>query len=336
MKMSERRTVSVWGDGGWGTALALLLHGYGHDVRLWSTFPGYAGELRRRRENVKFLPGVELPTDLLITASEAEALEGAELALSAVPTRYLRATLRRLRPFLPPGLSVVSCTKGLELRRLRRPSEIVSEVLGVKRVAVLSGPSHAEEVARGLPASLVVASRWRRLAEEVQGILSGPSFRVYTSRDVVGVELGAAVKQIIALAAGISDGLGLGDNAKAALMTRGMVEIARLGVALGAQRKTFAGLSGMGDLITTCISPHSRNRAVGEAVGRGGSLSEVVGKMEMVAEGVDATRAVRSLAHKLSVEMPITEQVYQVLFRSKDPLRAVSDLMLRQPKPEHR
>ncbi|MCK4299906.1 MAG: NAD(P)H-dependent glycerol-3-phosphate dehydrogenase, partial [Planctomycetes bacterium] len=195
---------------------------------------------------------------------------------------------------------------------------------------------HAEEVARGLPASVVAASRWRRLAQRVQGLLSGPTFRVYTGRDVVGVELGAAVKQIIAVAAGICDGLGLGDNAKAALMTRGMVEIARLGVALGAQRKTFAGLSGIGDLITTCISRHSRNRAVGEAVGRGRSLNDVLGEMEMVAEGVDATRAVRGLARKLGVEMPITEQVYQVLFRGKEPLRAVTDLMLRQAKPEHR
>ena len=324
------------GDGGWGTALALLLHGYGHRVRLWSAFPQYAEELRRRRENVKFLPGVELPTDLRITASERETVDGVELALIAIPTRYLRQVLRRFRPVVPTSLPVVSGTKGLELRTLRRPSEVAVEVLGSRRVAVLSGPSHAEEVARGLPASVVAASRWRRLAEGVQQLLSGPTFRVYTSRDMVGVELGAAVKQIIAVAAGICDGLGLGDNAKAALMTRGMAEIARLGVALGAQRKTFTGLSGIGDLITTCISRYSRNRAVGEAVGRGRLLSKVVGEMEMVAEGVDASSAVRGLARTLGVEMPITEQVYQVLFRRKEPLQAVTDLMLRQPKPEHR
>lgn len=334
--MSDRRSVAVLGDGGWGTALALLLYGYGHDVRLWSAFPEYAAELRRRRENVKFLPGITLPAGLRVTASGREALTGVDLAVVAVPTRYLRRTLRRLRPAVPQDLPVVSGTKGLEGRTLKRPSEVVVEVLGVKRVAVLSGPSHAEEVARGLPASVVAASRWRRLAQRVQELLSGPTFRVYTSSDVVGVELGAAVKQIIAVAAGIGDGLGLGDNAKAALMTRGMVEIARLGVALGAQRKTFAGLSGIGDLITTCISRHSRNRAVGEAVGRGRSLNDVLGEMEMVAEGVDATRAVRGLARKLGVEMPITEQVYQVLFRGKEPLRAVTDLMLRQAKPEHR
>ena len=316
--------------------MALLLYGYGHDVRLWSAFPGYAEELCRRRENVKFLPGIRLPAGLRVTASGREALTGVDLAVVAVPTRYLRRTLRRLRSAVPRDLPVVSGTKGLEGRTLKRPSEVVVEVLGVKRVAVLSGPSHAEEVARGLPASVVAASRWRRLAQRVQGLLSGPTFRVYTGRDVVGVELGAAVKQIIAVAAGICDGLGLGDNAKAALMTRGMVEIARLGVALGAQRKTFAGLSGIGDLITTCISRHSRNRAVGEAVGRGRSLNDVLGEMEMVAEGVDATRAVRGLARKLGVEMPITEQVYQVLFRGKEPLRAVTDLMLRQAKPEHR
>ena len=333
--MSDGRAVAVLGDGGWGTALALLLHGYGHQVRLWSAFPQYAEELRRRRENVKFLPGVELPTDLRITASERETVDGVELALIAIPTRYLRQVLRRFRPVVPTSLPVVSGTKGLELRTLRRPSEVVTEVLGSRRVAVLSGPSHAEEVARGLPASVVAASRWRRLAGQVQELLSGPTFRVYTSRDVVGVELGAAVKQIIALAAGICDGLGLGDNAKAALMTRGMAEIARLGVALGAQRKTFGGLSGIGDLITTCISRHSRNRAVGEAVGRGRPLGEVVGEMVMVAEGVDATRGVRTLARRAGVEMPITEQVYQVLFRGKDPLQAVSDLMLRRPKREH-
>ena len=314
----------------------MLLYGYGHDVRLWSAFPRYAEELRRRRENVKFLPGVRLPPGLSITASGREALADVELAVVAVPTRYLRRTLRRLRSALPGDVPVVSGTKGLEGRTLKRPSEVVAEVLGVKRVAVLSGPSHAEEVARGLPASVVAASRWRRLAEGVQQLLSGPTFRVYTSRDVVGVELGAAVKQIIAVAAGICDGLGLGDNAKAALMTRGMAEIARLGVALGAQRKTFTGLSGIGDLITTCISRYSRNRAVGEAVGRGRLLSKVVGEMEMVAEGVDASSAVRGLARTLGVEMPITEQVYQVLFRRKEPLQAVTDLMLRQPKPEHR
>ena len=333
--MSDGRAVAVLGDGGWATALALLLHGYGHQVRLWSAFPLYAEELRRRQENVKFLPGVELPTDLRITTSERETVNGVELALIAIPTRYLRQVLRRFRPVVATDVPIVSGTKGLELRTLRRPSEVALEVLGSRRVAVLSGPSHAEEVARGLPASVVAASRWRRLAGQVQELLSGPTFRVYTSRDVVGVELGAAVKQIIALAAGICDGLGLGDNAKAALMTRGMAEIARLGVALGAQRKTFGGLSGIGDLITTCISRHSRNRAVGEAVGRGRPLGEVVGEMVMVAEGVDATRGVRTLARRAGVEMPITEQVYQVLFRGKDPLQAVSDLMLRRPKREH-
>lgn len=336
MEARRRWSVAVLGDGGWGTALAVLLCGYGHDVRLWSAFPRYAEELRRRRRNVKFLPGVPLPADLRITASVREALEGVQMVLEAVPSRYLRRTLGRLRAAWPGGLPMVSCTKGVEIRTLKRPTEVITEVLGVKRVAALSGPSHAEEVARGLPASVVAASRHRAVAEAVQQLLSGPTFRVYTSTDVVGVELGGAVKNIIALAAGICDGLGLGDNAKAALMTRGMVEIARLGVALGAQHKTFSGLSGIGDLITTCISPYSRNRAVGEAIGRGRSLDEVTQEMEMVAEGVDTVRAVRRLARRLQVEMPITEQVYEVLFRGKDPLRAVTDLMLRRPKPEHR
>ena len=324
------------GDGGWGTGLAVLLRGYGHDVRLWSHFPEYAEELRRRRENVKFLPGVPLPKDLYITASAEDALAGVGLVLFAIPSRYLRRTLRRVRRPFDPKLPVVSCTKGLEYRTLKRPSEIAAEVLGARRIAVLSGPCHAEEVARQLPATVVVASRSRRLAEMVQQVLSGPTFRVYTSGDVLGVEFAAAVKQIIGVAAGICDGLGLGDNAKAALMTRGVVEMARLGVALGARRKTFAGLAGIGDLIATCVSPYGRNRAVGEAIGRGRSLKEVTATMAMVAEGVDATRAVRSLARELGVEMPITEQVYRVLFRGKDPLQAVTDLMLREPKPEHR
>jgi len=334
--VSLRRTVAVLGDGGWGTALSLVLHDHGHEVRLWSAFPEYAEELRHRRENLKFLPGVALPRELCITASGQEALEGSELALVAIPTRYLRRVLRRLKSAVEADLPVVSCTKGLEYRTLKRPSEIVGEVLGVEGIVVLSGPSHAEEVARGLPASVVAASRFRRLAELAQEVLSGPRFRVYTSRDVLGVEFGAAVKNIIAVAAGICDGLGLGDNAKAALMTRGMVEMARLGAALGASRQTFSGLSGMGDLITTCISPHGRNRAVGEAIGRGRLLKEVMDEMDMVAEGVDATKAVRKLAGKLGVEMPITEEVYQVLFRGKDPLAGVTDLMLREPKPEHR
>jgi len=334
--MGDRRSVAVLGDGGWGTGLAVLLGGYGHDVRLWSYFPDYAEELRRRRENVRFLPGVTLPEEVQVTASPEKALGGVELVFFAIPSRYLRRSLRRVRRAVDPGLPVVSCTKGLEYRTLKRPSQIAVEVLRATRVAVLSGPCHAEEVARGLPATVVVASRSRQLARTVQQVLSGPTFRVYTSRDVVGVEYAAAVKQIVAVAAGICDGLGLGDNAKAALMTRGMVEMARLGVALGAQRKTFAGLAGIGDLITTCTSRHGRNRAVGEQIGRGRSLEEVVGKMEMVAEGVDASRAVRRLARKLGVEMPIGEQVYQVLYRGKDPLQAVTDLMLRRPKSEHR
>ncbi|MFH1022312.1 MAG: NAD(P)H-dependent glycerol-3-phosphate dehydrogenase [Planctomycetota bacterium] len=326
--------VVIVGDGGWGTALAALLSWKGRAVTLWSAFPDYAAEVARTRENQKFLPGIRIPAAVKIAVDPAEALAGATWAVFAVPTPFLRAVAERFpRPF-PRAVRVVSVVKGLEERTLRRPSEILTEALGIRRVAVLSGPSHAEEVARGLPAAVVIASKSAALAREGQELFRTASFRVYTSRDVTGVELGGGLKNVIGLAAGIADGLDLGDNAKAAMLTRGVVEMARLGVALGAKRETFLGLSGIGDLITTSVSRHGRNHRVGEAIGRGKKLADILKDMEQVAEGVRTCLAVLTLAKRRGVAMPITEEVVRILHEGKNPRRAVMDLMTREPRAE--
>lgn len=326
--------VAVIGDGGWGTALALLLAGKGRTVRLWGAFPDYVDEMRRRRENVRFLPGIPLLEAVELADDLAAAVAGAELIVAAVPTQFLRGVLRRLLPLAPRGVPVVSVAKGIENRTLLRPTQVIASVLGRVPLAALSGPSHAEEVARGLPATVTVASRSPELARRVQQAFMTGRFRVYTTRDVVGVELGGAVKNVVAIAAGICDGLGLGDNAKAALLTRGLAEMMRLGVAMGARRETFAGLAGIGDLITTCTSPYGRNRAVGVAIAQGKTLAEIVAATPMVAEGVKTTLSVRALARRHRVQMPITAQVYQVLFRGKDPRCGVRDLMRRAARGE--
>jgi len=326
--------VAVVGDGGWGTALARLLALKGCEVCQWGAFADYTEEMRRRGENFKFLPGVSLPKELRLTNAGAEALEGADVIVAAVPTQFLRRVLRRLVTCYRRPTPVVSVAKGIERRTLMRPTQIVRDVWGRVPVVALSGPSHAEEVARGLPTTVAVASSRRGLAERAQRLFMTDRFRVYTNPDIIGLELGGAVKNVIAIAAGICDGLGLGDNAKAALLTRGLAEMTRLGVALGARRQTFAGLAGIGDLITTCTSPYGRNRAVGIQIGSGRSLREVLADMEQVAEGVETTRSVRSLARRHGVEMPITEQCYRVLYRGKDPRRAVDDLMRRAARDE--
>jgi len=328
--------VTVIGDGGWGTTLALLLAGKGHAVRLWGAFPDYIGEMRERRENAKFLPGIPLPEAIELTGDLAAAVAGAELLVMAVPSQFMRGVLRRLAgkskfKDLTPSVSVA---KGIENRTLLRPTQVIADVLGRMPVVALSGPSHAEEVARGLPASVTVASHDAALAQRVQRLFMTDRFRVYTTTDVAGVELCGAVKNVVAIAAGICDGLGLGDNAKAALLTRGLAEMTRLGVAMGARRDTFAGLAGIGDLITTCASPYGRNRAVGVQIGQGKALKDILAGMAMVAEGIRTTLSVRALARRHGIEMPIAAQVYQVLFRGKDPKRAVSDLMQRAAKDE--
>lgn len=326
---------AVLGDGAWGTAIALLLaRNPRHRVILWSAREENGRILRERRENVRLLPGVPIPESVELTTDIAHAAGGADLWIAAIPTVYLRDTLRRVAPALRDDRPVLSLAKGLEIDTFLRPTEIIRQVLGVGHVAVLSGPSHAEEVSRGMPASLVAASADLDLARWLQQCFSSERFRIYTSLDVVGVELAGALKNVVGIAAGISDGLGFGDNAKSALLTRGLVEMARFGVALGADHETFFGLAGMGDLITTCISRHGRNRQVGERLARGEKLAGILASMSMVAEGVYTARSVHQRATRMDIEMPITAEVYRVLYEDKDPRTAVDDLMTRQPRSE--
>ncbi len=326
--------VAIVGAGGMGTALALFFARADDGVRIWARDPARAREIQLDRVNRRHLPGIAIPEPIRITADAGEALQGAGLIVASVPTSYLRETLGRLASQVAPGVPVLSVVKGIEFGTFARPSQIVAEVLGPRPIAVLSGPSHAEELARGLPASVVVSGADPRLNEEVRDRLSHASLRVYTSSDALGVELAGALKNILGIAAGICDGLGFGDNAKAALLTRGLVEIARLGVDLGARFETFYGLAGVGDVVTTCYSPYGRNRAVGERIGRGDSIDRVLGDMVNVAEGVPTTRSVHHLAQKRGVEMPITAELYRVLFEAKPPRLAVTDLMERNPKRE--
>jgi glycerol-3-phosphate dehydrogenase (NAD(P)+) len=328
-------TFAVLGDGAWGTAIALLLaQNPAHRVRLWSAREENGRLLQARRENVRLLPGVPIPDGVELNLDVCRAVADADLWVSAVPTVYLRATLERVAPLVRTGPPVLSLAKGVENTTFLRPSEILTQVLGVERVAVLSGPSHAEEMSRGFPTSVVVASPDVELARWIQARFSTDRFRVYTNLDTVGVELGGALKNIIGVAAGISEGLGFGDNATAALLTRGLVEMTRFGVALGAEPQTFTGLAGMGDLITTCVSRHGRNRQVGERLARGESLADILKSMQMVAEGVYTTRSVHERAVQMGIDMPITAEVYRVLYEGKDPRAAVTDLMLRRPKRE--
>ena len=332
---STPKKALVIGDGSWGTALAMVLARNGVPTTLWSNFPERSAELKNSGRNERYLPGIDLPKNLEFSADPFEAAAGAELCLSVVPTQFLRGVAEKFEDAMDGNLPVVSATKGLEIETFKRPTQILEEVLGRRGIGVLTGPSHAEEVARGLPASVVVASKTAGLAESAQEALTGESFRVYTSPDPIGAELGGALKNVIALAAGISDGLGLGDNAKAALLTRGMVEMARYGAVLGASPETFFGLAGVGDLITTACSQHSRNRAVGEKIGRGMKLEEVLEEMNMVAEGVWTTRALFGPESEArALQLPIAAQVHAVLFDGRDPREAVQALMAREPSAE--
>lgn len=328
------RVVTVLGNGGWGTALALVARRNGARTRLWGIEAPYVAETARLRENPRYLPGVRLPEDLELTSDAGAASEGAHLLVSVIPTQFLRPTMAAIGGSLPDGVPILSCSKGIERGTLLRPTEILAELAGARPLAVLSGPNHAEEVAEGRPATAVVACRDAAVTQGVQRLFSDPGFRLYGSDDVVGVELAAAVKNVIALAAGMVDGLGLGDNAKAALITRGAVEISRLGVALGAKAETFAGLAGIGDLIATCVSSHGRNRGVGERLGRGETLREILGSMVQVAEGVETTRGVVELARRRGVEMPICTVVHRILFEELSPRDALRELMTRELKSE--
>lgn len=327
--------IAVLGDGGMGTACAVLLASRPDvEVALWSRRAERSRELHSRRENSLYLPGVRIPERVACLADPGEALADADLCVAAIPTVHLRATLSQLRAYVRSDLPVVSVVKGIENETFQRPSEIIRELLGERAVVVLSGPSHAEEIARNLPASLVAASCDESTARTVQRTFATDRFRVYTNRDVLGVELAGALKNVIGIAAGVCDGLGFGDNAKAALLTRGLVEVTRFGCALGAARETFAGLAGLGDLITTCVSRHGRNRGVGELLGRGRSRVEILAEMHAVPEGVWTARSVYHLCARRHIDMPITQQVYAMLYEGKNPLDAVNSLMVRKPKPE--
>jgi glycerol-3-phosphate dehydrogenase (NAD(P)+) len=326
---------AVLGDGAWGTAIALILARLPrHRVTLWSAREDNARILREHRENVRLLPGVPIPDSIELTTDIEQAAVGADLWIAAIPTVYLRATLQRIAPVLRDDKPVLSLAKGLENETFLRPTEILRHVLGVHRVAVLSGPSHAEEVSRGLPTTVVAASQDLELARWVQQCFNSNRFRVYTNLDIVGVELAGALKNVVGIAAGISDGLGFGDNTKAALLTRGLVEMARFGVALGGEHQTFSGLAGMGDLITTCVSRYGRNRRVGERLAKGESLKEILASTSMVAEGVYTARSVHEKGARMGIDMPITTEVYRMLYENKPPLDAVNDLMLREPGSE--
>jgi glycerol-3-phosphate dehydrogenase (NAD(P)+) len=326
---------AVLGDGAWGTAIALhLAQNPENRVCLWSAFEENARILREKRENVRLLPGVPISEAVELTTDIQQALGSAELGIVAIPTVYLRKTLQRMIGNWPKELPALSLAKGLENDTFERPTQILQEVLGIESVAVLSGPSHAEEVSRGKPTSVVVACADEELAIRIQHIFTTDRFRTYTNLDVIGVELAGALKNVIGIAAGIGDGLSFGDNAKSALLTRGLVEMARLGVAMGAEHSTFFGLAGLGDLITTCVSPHGRNRRVGERLGRGEKLADILNSTRMVAEGVYTARSVHFRAKAMGIDLPIMEQVYRVLYEDKPALEAVNSLMVRQPKKE--
>jgi glycerol-3-phosphate dehydrogenase (NAD(P)+) len=326
--------VAVVGDGGWGTAIALLLARSGVPVGLWAHDPEYAAHLREHRQNPRYLPGHAIPEDVRVSADLGDLLPDTTLLVSAVPTQFLRAVWSGHARRLPPALPIVSVSKGVEQGTLLRPTQILAEVTGARPVGVLSGPNIAWEIAKGWPAAAVAASPDAALADAVRRLFSGATFRVYTHPDAVGVELGGAFKNVIALAAGICDGMGLGHNAKAALVTRGVIEIARLGGALGGERRTFFGLSGLGDLMTTCYSPTSRNRTFGERIGRGERPQDVARSMAQIAEGVASAAPVRDLARRHGLATPVIDEVCRILHEEKAPKAAVESLMLRALRDE--
>ena len=326
--------ISVIGAGSWGTALSVLLHKNGHEVTLWSVLEAEVKMLREKREHESKLPGVKLPEEMEITTDLEKSLKDPDVVVLAVPSPFTRSTAHNMAPFVRDGQKIVNVAKGVEEKTLMTLSEIIEEEIPNADVCVLSGPSHAEEVGKGIPTTCVVTSRTKETADYLQGIFMSPVFRVYTTPDILGVELGAALKNVIALAAGTADGLGYGDNTKAALITRGIAEIARLGTKMGAKPETFYGLSGIGDLIVTCASVHSRNRKAGYLMGKGYTMQEAMDEVKMVVEGVHSAKAALSLSKKYHVEMPIVTEINQVLFENKKASDAVNELMLRMKKDE--
>ncbi len=329
--------ISVLGAGGWGTTLAILLHYNGHNVTLWEYKKSYTRQLLKKRINTDYLPGVKIPKEILITSDIEEASDDKNLIVLAVPSQFLRDVVKNINYRMIEDAILVSVSKGIEKNTLMTMSHMLKDVfphINENQIGVISGPSHAEEVSQMVPTAVVAASVDIETSKAIQAAFMTSYFRVYASTDILGVELGGAFKNIIAIGAGIIDGAGFGDNTKAAIMTRGVAEISRLGLAMGARPETFAGLSGMGDLIVTCMSRHSRNRYVGEQIGKGKKLKEVLKSMEQVAEGVETTRSAKQLAAKIEIETPITNEVYKILFEDKDPVKATTDLMTRDMKTE--
>lgn len=327
--------VGILGAGSWGTALSLLLYKNGNQVTVWSIDKAEVEMLREKREHATKLPGVVIPQEIEITNSMEEAIQGKDFLVLAVPSVFTRGTAKKMCPYVKKGQMIVDVAKGIEENTLMTLSQQIEEEIPQADVAVLSGPSHAEEVGRGLPTTCVVGAHSKKTAEYLQKAFMSDVFRVYTSSDMLGMELGGALKNVIALAAGIADGLGYGDNTKAALITRGIAEISRLGVAMGGKAETFSGLTGIGDLIVTCASVHSRNRKAGFLIGQGRTLKEAQDEVKMVVEGVYSAKAAMGLAKKYQVSLPIIEQVNRVLFEDKNPEEAVRELMLRDSRSEH-
>ena len=327
--------ITILGDVGWGTTLAILFARKGYKITLWGAFKDNIAEVNKTRINQKFLPGIRLPSSIILTSDLVLALKAADLIVLAIPSQFIRQVLKRLKELNINSIPFLSVVKGIETETLMRVSEIIYQELGKSlKLAVLSGPTIALEVAKEVPTTAVVSSWSEKLSESLQRVFTTNRFRVYTNPDVVGVELGGSLKNVIAIACGISDGLGFGANTKAALLARGLAEISRMGIAAGAKKETFSGITGLGDLVTTCISQHSRNRSVGEQIGKGGKLKNILSRMNMVAEGVATAKAAYLLGKKYRVSMPITNEVYSVLYKNKDPFKAVNDLMTRQRKEE--
>ncbi len=327
--------ISVLGAGSWGTALAVVLHKNGHEVTIWSISEDEIAMLKKEREHKDKLPGVKIPEQIGLTADLKEAIAGRDMLVVAVPSPYIRSTAKSMAPYVGEGQLLVSVAKGIEEGTLMTLSAILKQEIPQSEVAVLCGPSHAEEVGIGLPTTLVAGAKKKETAELVQSTFMNEFLRVYTSPDVLGMELGASLKNVIALAAGMADGLGYGDNTKAALITRGISEIGRLALKMGAKYETLSGLTGIGDLIVTCASKHSRNRKAGMLIGEGCTMDEAMKEVKMVVEGVYSAKAAMELSKKYNVSMPIIEQVNEVLFDGKSAKEAVMDLMLRDKKPEH-
>ncbi|SCH14843.1 Glycerol-3-phosphate dehydrogenase [NAD(P)+] [uncultured Clostridium sp.] len=326
--------LTVLGAGSWGSALALGLAKKGYNVTMWTLNQEQADKINKTKENIDYLPGVLFPNNITLTTNIEQAVEGSKLIVLAVPSQAIRSVCKQIKPFVNKDQILVDVAKGLEKGTGLRLSQVCEEELPGNPYVALSGPSHAEEVAKDIPTTLVVASENLEIAQEVQDIFMSPKLRVYTNPDIIGVELGGALKNIIAFGAGICDGLGYGDNTKAALMTRGIREIARLGIALGADISTFSGLSGIGDLIVTCTSMHSRNRRAGILIGQGKSLEETLKEVKMVVEGITATEVAYEVSKKMNIDMPITSAIYSVLYENKNANEVVVNLMMRSKKHE--